>query len=109
MTFGIAFLFSAASAFILYYFLYPAMRSQPFVPLHYNIHFGVDLIGQWWQLFTAPAIALLITLLNILFAIFFLKKEPVLSSFFAVVAVIGTALLFVATVFIVLLNMTYYG
>ncbi len=109
ITFGIGFLFFAAGAGILYYFLYPQMRSELFVPLHYNIHFGVDLIGQWWQLFTSPFIAAVILLVNWIIAVYFFKKEPVLSSFFAVVAAICAALLFVATIFIVLLNLTYYG
>ncbi len=36
--------------------------------LHYNIIFGVDLVGNWWQIYYLPAIGILIILLNYLFS-----------------------------------------
>lgn len=38
--------------------------------LHYNVYFGVDLIGAWWQAYFLPAIGTFVLLLN-----FFLAKS----------------------------------
>ena len=44
--------------------------------LHYNVYFGVDLIGDWWQVYLLPLIGLLILLFNaVLGYIFYQKKE----------------------------------
>jgi len=32
--------------------------------LHYNIIFGVDLVGEWWKIFYLPIVGLLVLLLN---------------------------------------------
>lgn len=38
------------------------------VPLHYNIYFGIDLVGEWWFLYMLPAIGVILLLLNALIA-----------------------------------------
>lgn len=32
--------------------------------LHYNVYFGVDVIGAWWQLYFLPLVGLIILLVN---------------------------------------------
>ncbi len=44
----------SASIAILAYFIRPT--ENPIV-LHYNVYFGVDLLGAWWQVYALPAAA----------------------------------------------------
>ncbi len=36
--------------------------------LHYNVYFGVDLLGAWWQTFLLPGVALIFALCNTILA-----------------------------------------
>lgn len=45
----------AASIGLLAYFIRPSEAS---LVLHYNVYFGVDLLGIWWQAYTLPLLAL---------------------------------------------------
>ncbi|MFC1687843.1 hypothetical protein ACFL0L_04660 [Patescibacteria group bacterium] len=38
------------------------------VPLHYNIFFGIDLVGDWWFLYLLPALGMVLLLMNALIA-----------------------------------------
>jgi DMSO reductase anchor subunit len=85
----------------------PMIYGQTAVPLHYNIHFGVDTIGDWRRIFTVPVIGLLILLINTALARFFLKGERALSAMAAGATLFLEVILFVATIFIILLNISY--
>ncbi len=45
------------------------------VYLHYNIYFGVDLIGNWYQLYLYPAGGLLVIVINYLLMFFLYRRE----------------------------------
>lgn len=48
--------------------------------LHYNVYFGVDVIGEWWQVYFLPLIGLLIIAVNtILGDLFYQKKERLVA------------------------------
>lgn len=51
------------------------------LPLHYNVHFGVDYTGMWAKIFVLPLGALLIFLINSMI-IWFVYDEGVLFSYF---------------------------
>jgi hypothetical protein len=36
--------------------------------LHYNVYFGVDLLGAWWQTLILPGVALVFVLMNLFLA-----------------------------------------
>ena len=101
---GVSVLFLVAT------FLLPLIRLVPFVepgqylPLHYNIFFGVDRFGPWYHIFTLPGIGALILVCNVLFSLRFARKEVVLSSFLMGTTLACEVILFVAMVFIMLLN-----
>ena len=68
--------------------------------LHYNIIFGMDLIGDWWRMFLLPAAGLLVFFLDYLISYFFYAKDKFLSRllsfwviFFHIFLLIGTVLL----------------
>jgi hypothetical protein len=85
----------------------PLVYGQTAVPLHYNIHFGVDTIGAWWRIFTVPVVGLAFLLLNAGLAKFFFKRERALSVVAAASTLTLEVILFGAIVFIVLLNISY--
>lgn len=39
--------------------------------LHYNVYFGVDMIGAWWQAYLLPWVAVIIMMINVILAYFF--------------------------------------
>ena len=48
--------------------------------LHYNVYFGVDLIGSWWQMYLMPLIGLLIALVNAFLGyLFYQRKERIVA------------------------------
>lgn len=87
--------------------LFPGLYGQEVVPLHYNIHYGVDWTGVWWQIFTLPALGLLFLVINTLGALWFVKRDGVLTRIALFASVILTAFLFLAMVFVVSLNIVY--
>lgn len=51
--------------------------------LHYNIYFGIDLIGQWYQLYYYPAAGLLSIIINFLLAALVYRQQKVIMYFFS--------------------------
>jgi len=98
---------------LLFQILFPAWRIVPLiygqtaVPLHYNIHFGVDTIGEWWRVFTVPAVGLAIALINGVSARRLWKREKMLAYLAVGATLFLEVFLSVAMVFIVLLNISY--
>ena len=99
----------AASLVLIWWQLFPQIREQIFIPLHYNIHFGVDSLGPWWRIFTIPFLEILILVVNTIAAVYLWKRERVLSELVVGTGLMCEATLFVALLFVILLNLTYYG
>lgn len=87
--------------------LFPDIQDKVAIPLHYNIHFGVDLFGTWQRIFMVPIVGSVIFLVNYIIAILFWRKEKVLSYFLGATVLFSEILALVAIIFIVLLNITY--
>ena len=85
----------------------PMIYGQTVVPLHYNIHFGVDTIGDWWRIYTVPVLALVLLILNMGLARFFFKRDKALAYMAAGATLLLEVILFVASLFIILLNISY--
>jgi hypothetical protein len=48
--------------------------------LHYNVYFGVDVIGAWWQVYFLPLIGLVILSVNtVLGYLFYQQKERIVA------------------------------
>lgn len=105
--FGISFLFIVLTAILPIWQLLPDIQKKMAIPLHYNIHFGVDLFGPWWQIFRLPIISFVILMINSVIGIATWKKEPVLSYFLFTASAIISLLLFVSMIFVVLINLAY--
>ena len=54
-------------------------RTQPLIPIHYNITLGIDRIGRWQETMIFPGLGSLIIIVNALIAWFF-KSDSGLSK-----------------------------
>lgn len=72
--------------------------------LHYNIYFGVDVVGNWKSLFFMPTLALGMLLLNLGLARFFYYKERLIAYLFAGTALILQLLMAVGVISAILIN-----
>lgn len=64
--------------------------------LHYNIIFGVDLVGNWWQIFYLPAGGLLALLVNYFFSWYSYGTDRLLARFLSVWTALATFFLVIA-------------
>lgn len=99
--------FLVLSAVLPWWQLYPEIGEEIAVPLHYNIHFGVDLFGPPWRLFVFPISGALILLVNLIAGLLLWRRDHVLSYFLFTTTAIASIIIFVAMVFVTLLNLSY--
>ena len=85
----------------------PIIYGKTAVPLHYNIHVGVDTVGPWWRIFVVPVLGLAIMLVNTFLAQYMWRRDQVLSYVAGLAALMLQLVLFTATVFIVYLSLQY--
>lgn len=74
------------------------------MPLHYNVYFGIDLMGDWHQLSIIPLFGLLVILINQSIATLIYLKEKMLAYFLTGATLAIQILLFLAGLAIVWLN-----
>ena len=67
-----AFILNLVNWGLIAYFIRPV--DFPII-LHYNVYFGVDVIGDWWQVYYLPLIGLLILLANTILGYFFYQQK----------------------------------
>lgn len=75
-------------------------QEQP-VFLHYNIYFGVDLIGAWYRIFYMPAIGTVILILNLLGARYMYRQEKAIGMTVLGITVFFELVLLLASLLIV--------
>lgn len=70
------------------------------LPAHYNIYFGIDLVGPWWYAFLLPAAGSVIIVVNIVLA-FLLHKQKALATYYGFFgALLSCGILFLASTLI---------
>lgn len=57
---------------------------EELVPIHYNIYFGIDLVGEWKHLYALPVAGAVVWLCNTALAFLFMRKETVVAYFLVV-------------------------
>lgn len=73
--------------------------------LHYNVYFGVDIIGGWWQAYFLPFTGAVILLVNAVLAHFFYgRKERIASYVFLLAALAIQAGVAIAEAVVILIN-----
>ncbi len=74
------------------------------LPLHYNIYWGIDLFGQWYQSLILPILGLAILVINFILAIFLYSQKIMASYFFTISSVFVQLFLLIASILIILIN-----
>ena len=93
--------------FELWMWSYAAIYVRPTadqVFLHYNVVFGVDLIGSWWKVLLAPVGGLVIFFINFLFSWYVYGEDKILARFLAFFAAGLNLFLLIAFYLVVGLN-----
>lgn len=95
-------LLNLASWSVLGYFIRPV--DFPIV-LHYNVFFGVDMIGAWWQVFAIPLMGAVTLFVNAtLGVLFFQQKERVVAHLLLLASFVVQVAVLVATAAIIVIN-----
>lgn len=81
----------------------PAAFHQAVLPLHYNIYFGIDLVGPWYSMFAPALLGLVSFTINVCVILFAYERSRLFSYFFAVGTAVLELLLLVGSIFIALL------
>jgi len=71
------------------------------IPLHYNIYFGIDLIGLWYKIYFIPGAGFLIIFINLLLSSIIYKREKIISYFLMIAASVAQIILLGATLLII--------
>ncbi|OGF31583.1 hypothetical protein A2533_02835 [Candidatus Falkowbacteria bacterium RIFOXYD2_FULL_35_9] len=97
---------------IIWGFLYWSLRGiigdnpeSSTIPLHYNVFFGVDKFGKWYQAFILPLLGLIILLVNFVLAQIYFSKKSLLSYFLTISCVFIQIILLVSSFLIILINL----
>lgn len=73
--------------------------------LHYNVYFGVDVIGAWWQVYFLPLIGLTILSVNtVLGYLFYQQKERIVAHLLLLTTLIVQIGISVAVASLLLIN-----
>lgn len=72
--------------------------------LHYNVLFGVDLIGNWNKMFNLPISGLFILILNATIGWLFFRNDKFISHIFNAIGLITQIIIFIASSLLVFLN-----
>jgi hypothetical protein len=73
--------------------------------LHYNVYFGVDVIGPWWQVYSLPLIGLMILGVNtVLGYLFYQKKERIVAHLLMLATFIAQIGISVAVASLLIIN-----
>lgn len=80
------------------------LQDQALMPLHYNIYFGIDLLGPWFGVFLPAGFGLAACMVNTLFIIFMYERQRLLAHFFAICTALIELILLVASFFMMLLH-----
>lgn len=85
----------------------PLIKGSPLVPLHANVHFGVDWTGPWWMVYTMPVLAVVILAVNAILAWFYGRRNAFLADILFIATACMAVLLFIGMIFLVLINLAY--
>ncbi|OGL59205.1 hypothetical protein A3H10_01195 [Candidatus Uhrbacteria bacterium RIFCSPLOWO2_12_FULL_46_10] len=72
--------------------------------LHYNIYFGIDLLGNWYEVLFIPLAGLILVILNAVVGSFVWRRDRVISYLLGFGTVILSFVVIVATSLLVYLN-----
>jgi hypothetical protein len=78
----------------LWWLLYSKFRHETeFIPLHYNIYFGIDLYGPWYRILLMPASGTGIVFINLVLSIIIYRRAKPMAYVLLVITVLLEVLL----------------
>ncbi len=86
-------------------FIVKKIEKSPLSVIHYNIYFGFDVLGNWTKLFFAPTLVLILTLINLILAIYFWAKHRAWSYFLLTLILLSNIIIFIFTLNILNYNL----
>jgi len=73
--------------------------------LHYNVYFGVDMVGNWKQVYVLPAIGFFLFLVNLLLSLYFYKNKERIAAYLLLLASLLIQLsLLIAAASVIIIN-----
>jgi hypothetical protein len=85
---------SVALNVLLWWLLYSKFHSQTeFIPLHYNIYFGIDLYGPWQRILLIPLSGTGIVFINLILSIILYRRARPMAYALMVITVLLEVLL----------------
>lgn len=91
----------------LFMWIYTLLNIHPTVEqifLHYNVIFGVDLVGDWWKIFYTSILGLVIALVNIGLSLWFYGRDRLFGRFLPLAAAVFNILAAIGLYLVVGLN-----
>jgi len=55
--------------------------AQSIVIVHYNVYFGVDIVGEWAQVFMVPLVTFVFVIVNVFLAQWFYSQKERIASY----------------------------
>ena len=92
----------------LFIWVYLAINIKPGIErvfLHYNIIFGVDLLGSWWKIYLFPLAGILVAFINYGLSFFLYKIDKFLSALLSFWALFFHFFLLAVIILLVRLNL----
>ncbi|MBU0707374.1 hypothetical protein KKG41_03305 [Patescibacteria group bacterium] len=82
---------------LLWWLLYSNFNNQTeFVPLHYNIYFGIDLYGPWYQILLMPLSGFVFILINAVVS-YMVYQRARLISYILIASLVLCEIVFLAS------------
>jgi len=83
-----------------FFLIFMVSPSVSWIPLHYNVNFGIDFLGPWIYIFIYPMIGFIIIILNSALAIKLFIQEMELSKLLIWSAILVQLLIFLSFFFL---------
>ncbi|MFA6271490.1 MAG: hypothetical protein WC693_00085 [Patescibacteria group bacterium] len=102
---GVALLIALFLNLGIWILLYMNIKPSPDpVFLHYNIYFGIDLIGDWYRIYIIPLSGLLIILVNYFVGVIMYSSKRILSYLIVIFTIPVNMFLALAAVLLAFIN-----
>ena len=96
---------SIAAQFVMWWYIVSKLSGRADqVFLHYNVVFGVDLVGKWWQALFLPLGGVIILVVNFLASFLFYRADKFLAHFLTIITMGLEVFLTIATIIVVGMN-----
>lgn len=98
----VSFLVSSGLNIFNWLFVLSKIKSlEVIVPLHYNVYFGIDMIGSKYEMLKIPGLGLFIFLVNVFLA-FRIYKHERLNAYFLLIATCLIELFLIVAAFLII-------